>query len=220
MRSSIRLLAAACCLAVGSTHAAPITSDVVFGNLGADGSGGISSTNTDIGPGAPTTLALAQGFTTGSSSPLVLQSVILGAFVDGIGSRTVSIYSNSSNAPGTALFTSSPTTVSSPGKYTYSFSGVTLSPGTSYWVVPDFSVDWSWYTEADETDQPTEQNASGYSYLGTKRQTQASPGVWGNSILPYSLSVQAVPEPSTYALAAVGLTVAGLMRARRRKAAV
>jgi hypothetical protein len=34
------------------------------------------------------------------------------------------------------------------------------------------------------------------------------------------MTIQAVPEPSTYALAALGLGVAGFMRVRRRKTAV
>lgn len=210
-------------LAFGTVKAAPVT-DVVFGNLGADGSSGLSSTNTDIGPASAVTLALAQGFTTGTGSTrLQLQSVTLGAFVDGTANRTVSIYSNVSNAPGTALFTSSPTSVSAQNKYTFNFSGANLTAGTNYWVVPDFSVDWSWYTEATDSTQPEEQNASGYSYLGTKKMQAASPGTWSNTLLPYSLSVNAVvpvPEPSTYALAAVGLAVAGFVRARRRKASV
>lgn len=202
---------------------AAVRAEVVFGNLGSTGTNGLSSTNTDIGPGAATTLALAQGFTTGGgSTSLLVQSITIGAFVDGVANRTVSIYSSVGNAPGSALYTSSATSVSGQAKYVFNFSGALLGAGTSYWVVPDFSVDWSWYLESTESTQPSGQNSSGYSYLGTQRQTQASPGTWVATALPYSVSIDAVtvPEPSTYALAAVGLGIAGMARARRRKGAV
>jgi hypothetical protein len=227
MRFTSRLLSALGCLLIGAggiATAAPVT-DVVFGNLGPDGAGNISSTTTDIGPGAPSIVALAQGFTTGSSSTnLSVKSITIGAFATSEGTvpRTISIYSSSSNNPGSVLFTSAATNVGNTGKYTFNFSGANLTAATQYWIVPDFSVNWSWYLEADESTQPSEQNASGYSYLGTRRQTETNPGVWGNSLLPYSVSVEAVPvpEPSTYALAALGLGAAGIVRARRRKSAV
>lgn len=207
------------CLGSGFVRAAPVT-DVVFGNLGADGSGGLSSTNTDIGPASATTLALAQGFTTGTASTrLQVTSVTIGAFVDGTANRTVSIYDNVSNAPGSAVYTSSATSVSGQAKYTFNFSGANLTAGTSYWIVPDFGVDWSWYTEGTDSTQPSMQNASGYAYLGTKRQAALDPGSWVNTLLPYSLSVNAivpVPEPTTYALAVAGLGFVGLVGARRR----
>jgi hypothetical protein len=215
-----RLLAA--CLSLGivlATLPLVANADVVYGNLGATGTGGLSSTLTDFGPGAATTLALAQGFTTGAESTnLEVQSVTIGAFATSSGNlpRTVSIYSNSSNAPGSVLFTSSPTNVGNNGKYTFSFSGASLSGGTSYWVVPDFSSDWSWILNAEET-QPDGLNTSGYSYLGTKRQATSNPGTWVNSFLPYSLSVTAVPEPSTYAMVAAAAGLLGVAKWRRRR---
>lgn len=208
-------------LGVSAVQAAPLT-DVVFGNLGASGTNGLSSTSTDFGPGGATTIALAQGFTTGSSSTnLSLQSVSIGAFATSVGTlpRTVSIYSSVSDNPGVALFTSSATNVGNNGLYTFNFSGATLSASTNYWVVPDSSNNWTWFFNAAE-EQPTEQNSSGYAYLGTLRQASSNPGTWVNSGSPYSVSVQAVPEPSTYAMAAIGAGVAGLCGWRRRKAAI
>jgi hypothetical protein len=198
----------------GMVHAAP--SNVVYGNLGAAGTESLSSTSTDFGPTAATTRSLAQGFTTGTSN-LLLETVMIGAFATSSGTldRTVSIYSSLSNAPGTALYTSATTGVGTTGKYFFPFSGVTLSPNTNYWVVPDFAQDWTWYLNAAETD-PVEQNSSGYSYLGTKRTTALNPA-WTTTVLPYSVSIQAVPEPTTFAIAAVGMVAAGAMQWRRRR---
>jgi PEP-CTERM motif len=199
-----------------AAHAAP--ANVVYGNLGAFGTDALGSTNTDIGPGAASIAALAQGFTTGTGN-LALQSVTLGAFASSSGgvSRTVSIYSSVSNAPGTSLYTSASTLVGLGDRYEFPFSGVTLSPNTNYWIVPDSTVDWSWYLNSAETD-PVEQNSSGYAYLGTKKINQAT-STWVNSILPYSVSVQAVPEPSTVVVAGLGILAAGVMQWRRRKGA-
>lgn len=204
---------------IGATaHAVP-PSNVVYGNLGAFGTDAIGSTNSDFGPGSASIAALAQGFTTGTSN-LDVQSVTLGVFATSSGDvqRSVSIYSSVSNAPGSVLFTSSPTNVGAGDKYAFSFSGATLSPNTNYWIVPDSTVDWSWYLNSAETD-PTEQNSSGYSYLGTKKANTGAPSTWLNSIFPYSVSIQAVPEPSTAAIAGLGILAAGVLQWRRRKGA-
>lgn len=200
-----------------SAHALP-PSNVVYGNLGAFGTDSIGSTNTDFGPASASVSALAQGFTTGTAN-LTLQSVTLGVFATSLGDvpRNVSIYSSTANAPGTALFTSESTLVGNGGSYDFPFSGATLSPNTNYWVVPDSTVDWSWYVNSAETD-PTEQNSSGYSFLGTKK-VNVSTSTWVNSIFPYSVSITAVPEPSTAALAGLGILAAGVMQWRRRKRA-
>ena len=175
---------------------------------------------------AASTLALAQGFTTGAGSPLLtIQSISIGAYASSPGGpRTVSIYSNVGNKPGSPLFTSSATTVTGQSTYAFNFSGANLFAGTSYWVVPDFSTDWSWYLNADQT-QPDQLNASGYAYLGTVRQQQSSPGTWSNCSQPYSLSIVAttgVPELDPSSLGSVVALlggVLGLLERRRLKAA-
>jgi hypothetical protein len=215
---SAAIATAALLLAVAG-HAAPPT-DVVYGNLGIGGTEDLSATNTDFGGGALTdsVARLAQGFTTGSSSQyLTVQSVTLGLFSnDTPSTRTVSIFSDNEGVPGTSLFTSNAQEVTSTGKYGFTFPSTILSPSTNYWIVPQGPA--SWYYNFDE-DQPTQQNLSGWSYLGTKREMTASLGTWLNSTGPYSVTITAVPEPSTYALAAIGVAAGGLMRWRRRIAA-
>jgi len=201
--------------------ASSVQAEVVFGNLGPTGAGGLSSTQTDFGPGSATTAAIAQGFTTGAASTaLELQSVTIGAFATSTGTlpRTVSIYSSSSNLPGTPQFTSSSTEVGNNAKYTFTFTGATLAANTSYWVVPDFSVPWTWVYEETDFTPPSQQNGSGYSYLGSSRIQNSNPGNWAAGPSAYSVSVSAVPEPSALGLAVAGLGCCGISLARRRMA--
>jgi hypothetical protein len=213
----IRSLGVAATLAAVTFCSLNARAEIVFGNLGATGTAGLSSTNTDFGPSSLTTLALAQGFTTGTSN-LTLQSVTLGLFAASSPAtlpRTVALYSSASNQPNSLIGTSSTVQVGEAGKYTFAFSIPDLSPNTSYWIVPEQGS--SWYLNAVE-DQPVGLNASGYSYLGTKRQTIANPGTWVNSALPYSVSVEAVPEPSSIVMAGLGgLGLLAIERNRRRR---
>jgi hypothetical protein len=83
--------------------------------------------------------------------------------------------------------------------------------------VPQFDADWFWYLNDDET-QPIAQNSSGFGYLGTRRSNGTIAGTWSNTSQPYTVSITAVPEPSTYALAATALGLCGIAAARRRRA--
>lgn len=209
-------LVAVSVVAIGFANIA--TAEVVFGNLGATGTGALSSTNTDFGP-TDGTRALAQGFTTGSSNDyLTLQSITLGLFDNTIPDlRSVSIYSNNAGNPGTSLFTSSSQAVTTTNKYTFTFANSKLNANTTYWIVPEGPA--SWYLDAGITN-PGEQNGSGYAYAGTRLSTVGTGGPWTSSgLTSYSVSIQAVPEPSTYCLAAIGVGGAGLMGWRRRKGA-
>jgi hypothetical protein len=213
MRFTCRFLAALCCLSIGAAGiatAAPIT-NVVFGNLETSGTGAITNTNTDVGPTAG--FNIAQSFTAASPN-LNVASITLGLFGDGAISTTVGIFSDNSGEPAAApLFTSSAVTVGAKGLYSFGFSGATLTAGLNYWVYP--LADVSWYTASTV---PVAQNSSGYAYNATEENDGSGWVPAGSN--RYSISVSAVPEPSTYALAAVGLGVAGFVRARRRKSAV
>lgn len=190
-----------------------LRADVVYGNLGPAGAGALSSTNTDFGVGDPNEQGIAQGFTVGASSSLrTIESVTLGLFVDPTAARTVSIYSDNAGVPGSALFTSSPVTVGNTGKYTFTFSGATLSNNTSYWIVPEGPS--SWYFNTGPASAPTEQNSSGYSYLGTKVLNTSSQWVDADFAV-YSTSIVAVPEPHAIVLAGIGGVMAAIVARRR-----
>ena len=125
------------CLAVALVWVsvgANASAGIVFGNLGPTGATELSSTNTDLGTQSNVAVNwIAQGFNTGSSSQLYLNSVELGMYGIGTGSipLTVSIFSSVSNAPGSLLFTSATTNVGTVGKYSFSFSGVQLTGSQS-----------------------------------------------------------------------------------------
>lgn len=207
----IAVVASVLCLVVQ-----PARATVVFGNLGAAGTDAISGTNTDFGPGDSNEISLAQGFTTGSSSQyLTVTSVTLGLFATSTGTldRTVSIFSDSSGVPGSAVFTSAVTPVGNTGTYTFNFSNAVLSPNTSYWVVPEGPA--SWYLNNSNT-APGGLNSSGYVSIGTKLLNTSTQ--WVNSTFPgYTASVVAVPEPMTIGLLAVAGLAGGITALRRRR---
>ena len=211
---SIRIVAFLALVMAGvSAHAG-----VVFGNLGASGTGALGGTNTDYGPLDAGELALAQGFNTGTSSLLDIQSVTLGLFVSNSGTsqnRTVSIFADSAGSPSSILYTSQALAVGDTGIYTFSFSGATLSASTPYWIVPSGPA--SWYLNTPDS-APAGLNSSGYSYTGTKRD-QPSVG-WTTpspNLNSYSVSVVAVPEPPALVLAGIAVSAGILGIGRRRQ---
>lgn len=220
---SRRLVAVLAILAIGSASvatAAPIT-DIVFGNLGASGTNALSNVNNDI----TTTDLVAVPFTTGSgaSTPLVLQSISLGLFYDtfATGTFSLSIYQNNAGVPSpTVAYTSVPQAIGNTGLYSFSFGNAVLSPNTTYWIQP--SPGLSWYTPNNSL-TPVAYNSSGYSWPGNGLVSFDSGATWGTDEqifnARYSFSVSAVPEPSTVALAAAGLGLAGLLWFRRRNSA-
>jgi hypothetical protein len=210
MKLSHLSLPAFLCLALGVASIAE--SAVVYGNLGVSGTGAITNTNTDVGAGVNN--FIAQGFTA-SSPDLDVTSITLGLFGASEGSvpATIGIYADNFGQPAvSALYTSAVTNVGTTGLYNFSFTGAQLTNGSSYWVIPQTAV--SWYTAAPV---PAGLNSSGYVFTQTVESSSLA-GPWAAAgSNRYSLSVQAVPEPTTYALGAIGIAAAGFARWRRRR---
>lgn len=186
------------------------SADVVYGNLGASGTNSAGNTNTDVGPTINN--YIAQGFTA-SSPNLDVTSITLSIFgaTEGSIPATVGIYADNFGAPAaSALYTSAVTNVGPKDNYVFSFTGAQLTNGSNYWVVPQTDV--SWYLTGFA---PSAQNSSGYNFTQTLENNLGAGWVPAASNR-YGLSVNAVPEPTTYAMAAVGFAAAGLVRLRRR----
>lgn len=205
---------AVCMLAVSAQS---VRADVVYGNLGSDGNGALSDLGADFGPSAAVFKILAQGFTTGSSVDfLTLQTVSIGAFAESASARGLAIYTNAvGDVPGTFVAGSSAVIVQAKDTYTFNFGGVELDPSTSYWVVPQFNADWFWY-QNEELVPPVGQNGSGYTFLGAKRSNNDLSGVWANTSSAFSVSISAVPEPSSVIMGIAGATGLVAFRLRRR----
>ncbi|MBU3664756.1 MAG: PEP-CTERM sorting domain-containing protein [Chthoniobacterales bacterium] len=199
--------------------------ELVYGNLGADGTTALGSVNNDIGPGSGW---LAQGFNTGTSSLLSLQSVTLGLFGANVGTipLTVSIFSGilsgtNNIVPDVSLYTSAAVNVGDKNKYSFTFSNAQLQANTTYFVVPNGG---SWYYNSGTPAAPLSQNGSGYVNAGTWEITSTNAitpaGTWEVAESSrYSLSVyatsNAVPEPGTWAAAALLAGGAAFVRWRK-----
>lgn len=204
-------------LCVGTVHASPTPQDlVVFGNLGPNGDGPLTNTNVDSD-----TLPLAQGFTVGASPALYdLASVTLGLYneVGGLPtSTTVSLFF--SLDPIIPLHTSSAVPVGAKGLYTFSFSGVTLTPGDTYFIVLNNGASWYYAGSGLSTTAATAQNGSDYADAGIF----VNPGNTGwqaSGAGNFSLSVAVVPEPHEYAMVAgAGMVGFAMWRRRAQRAA-
>jgi hypothetical protein len=220
----IYFLFAAVNIAVASAHAA-----LVFGHLGNDGTGALGSSSFQISD----TRYLAQGFTTpGPGGLLSLYSVVLGLDVN-IGSTDtrVQIFADSSGTPsGSPLATITGTVSSSiPTLYTYTLvSPLLLASNSPYWIVvsdPDGGQSYNW-TYNDDALSPVGLNGSGYSWptAGTLRSLNSGASWVDRSAFferTASLYLNAsepdgVPEPGTWAAAALLVGGAAIARWRRR----
>lgn len=224
----LRMLALLVGLGAGSAHAIDMG---FWSNMGPGDSNFGTPTASVGGVG---NIMQAQGFTMGAGNEYDINHIYL-ALGASVNSPTVniSIYSNSAGSPGTSLATLNFNSVSSFGTppQQVSFYGATpnfhLTAGTSYWVVVSElnggagGAGFDWYTSTDTGGNPSDQNGTGITYLGTKNFTSGS---WSNS--PGSLGIRIggpgpvpVPEPGTMALSAVTVAVFAVAAHRRSKKA-
>ena len=229
-RSFVRTIACFVALSAMAAHAAPLT-DVVFGNLGANGTNAIDSGN--VAQMGSTVLGqsgnrFAVAFTTGSDSNyLKLQSVVLGlGDISPFSTAILKLVADNGGSPTGSLLATTSREVQANGLYSFGLGTVPLTASTKYWVTLEANdaaapSTFSWL-RGDAPASPTGLNGSGYSFPANGGMRSQNDGPWtvnaGADTL--SISIQAVPEPSTYALAAIGAGVAGLMSCRRRKVAV
>ena len=233
----VRSLAATVCLAiaavvftVATAEAAPLVN--IYGNLGTVNASTTSNTVGYLSPSQQNEFQ-SQGFSVGNqvgSSAWDIQVIQVGLGSSSSPSPVVGIYSDFASingpVPGNLLATFTGTSaVSSKGIYTFTGSFTALE-NTSYWVVlananSASQQSYEWYSN-DAFSQPTQQNASNVTYLGTKQRDGLS-GTWNSTLPSLSIGIKAavaVPEPPTYALAMVaGVLGAGAAARRRSKKA-
>jgi len=210
-------------LSLSTAHASAID---IYGNLGSVSTSVFSATVGHVSQGAPNT-RVAQGFSVGSSA-WGIESIDVGLGSSGSPLPRVQIYSDVGGAPreDLAIFTTSGAVSS---KQVYSFTGSFKAlQNTSYWVVlsnrnSGSQESYEWYSN-DAFTQPSTQNASGVTYLGTKDSDNEG---WYNTLPSLSIAVHAsstgpaaVPEidPASFGsvLALVTGTL-GLLERRRLK---
>jgi hypothetical protein len=192
---------------------------VVLGNLGPLE----DATLTTPGFGLGDDQEFAFGFSPGGSSlAWELTKVVFGLRGD-VGSTpvnyTASLFSDSSGAPGSLI------QVIGTGSGNNNLTKVAFTPltpipltsipATTYWVVLNADAGYTWIRP---NSAPVEQNSSGWVVAGgTNPVWRTGSGAWESVGGNFSVSLSAVPEPSTYALAGMGLAAAGFAR-RLRKA--
>jgi len=232
--NSIRSFAAsvACLVAFGvsAAHAAPLT-DLVFGNLGASGttaldSGNVAQVGSTVSGQDGNKYAIA--FTTGTDSNyLKLQSVVLGlGDIAPFSTAILNLVADNAGLPTGSLLGTSSLQIGSNGLFSFGLGTISLAGNTKYWVTLEAQgasdpSTFSWL-RGDPFSSPVGLNGSGYTFPTDGGMRSQNGGPWGinAAVNTLSINIQAVPEPSTYAMAAMGAGVAALCGWRRRKAAV
>jgi len=168
-------------------------------------------------------LWVSDGFATGTSAlgyNLNSVQVLLDGVYQNPSGFSISLYSQNGTQPGSSLGTlSGPSNPSVAGTYTYTASGITLTPSTDYWLVlADTSPELSGYLW-DVTSSTSYTSSDGWSINTARSYSSGDQGTsWANidSVIgEFAVNATVVPEPQSFALAAVALAA---LFGRRRKA--
>jgi hypothetical protein len=226
MRNSLAAAIAAAIMAVFLAVGSANAGIVVYGNLGSSGTNAISTSGGIVVSGSTWR---AIGFTVGGTN-VMLETVTIGVNVNSTGSADMrlDLYSNNSGVPGTSLFNTSQSLAANTVNQPISFNfNQTLSSGSTYWIVAQraggtgnaTALAWR---PAVGTPAPATQNASGWANLGnaTGITSSDSGATWGSTGTGSSNAISftaIVPEPSTWAMAGVGIAFAATCEEVRRR---
>ena len=192
--------------------------------------------------------SLAQGFKMGAGKSYELDSVEVGLFFPSSAAFSmisVGLYANSGGSPtGSALVTFDNPDFSdpvSPAVYTFGYTGTryTLAADATYWLVVNYTGDaetlFTWeFAETDALNPSTTgrfytptagTSGSGITYVDTKGYDSLTPAQGWVSLSSggtnyRGLRYAIVPEPSTYALGAIGTLVMGAVARRKSRKSV
>lgn len=206
---AVRALCAACAFSA-LTWAAPLAAQATTLS---DNTAQLSSDSL----AATATNWLAASFTADTSiGQATLDAVLLGS-VDS-GASTLALYSSDASGlvPDSLLATFTATTTST-GTLGFTLSGVSLSAGSSYWLVlsnASGSTNWAWTESSDGT---------GNGFTGVWANSDDAGAVWFTNSTLYPLqamvAVSAVPEPAPLVLWLGALTLFAVVRTTRAKGA-
>lgn len=221
-RLTTQLIFLAVAIAAAVLAAGPAKAGIVYGNLGPSGTNALS---TSTGPSLSLPVGRERGIGFIPTGPdLSLQSAVLNlqntSLLNAATAR-VDLYSDVAGNPGVSLFsTSQIINANTAGLVTFTLNQ-TLTAGTTYWLVAtkdgqNADNDLFWRSP-DLTTAATAQNGSGWnSTIVAGKFTNDSGANWTDTTSTnVGFSLVAVPEPSTWALAGMGL-LAGCFTRRVR----
>jgi hypothetical protein len=200
------------------------TAGVVYGNLGSNGDTPAMAGVDSIALNSAARYAAA-GFNTGAATfgALKLNSVTL-ALATSVSAGNVELWSSTGSGaganPGSFLASAISVAPLTGNLFTFSFNadpqdGAALTANTDFWVVLKGPALWETH---DPSSLPIVQNGATYTDITNYvRSSLNSGGTWATpGVQSVGFSVNAVPEPSTYAMAGIGAGLLGLAKFRRR----
>jgi hypothetical protein len=214
---SLTVIVLSVCLVAGSARA----SQVVFGNLGDLGTDALNP-SASVNP--TTTTWFAQGFTVGGGTTY-LNSVSIG--IGGTGTATVALYTNNGGVPGSFLQSVTQNVAGStlaPTLQSFNFGSLSLASSASYWVVVNASIGFNWVANLNDITS-VGLNSSGWNPSSPVALRSLNSGTnWststGGSVASLSITASStpepIPEPGTWAAAALLIGAAAYVRWRRR----